>query len=1272
MSNFIVGGGGAGKAGGGGGGISEDPDTLVSVQQARFIDLISEGEIVGLVNGDRSIYLDGVPLRSLEGTPNYKPFTFDWRPGTQGQTVINGFMGTQSENAVGLRVSVLTGMIIRPIADSGADSVRVTVSVQGLTSTSDEGRISGTSVTYAVKARQAPSGVWRTLKEVTISGKTGSKYQRSSEFLLSPLGSGPYEVAIERITPDSASALLVNDIFWDSYTVINFEKFSYPNSALVAVGVDARYFSNVPERKYHVRGLIMRVPMNYDTLTRTYATTGPGTTAGAWDGTFKLAYTNNPAWCYYDIVTSGRYGLGRRLGANALSKWDLYTIGQYCDGLVPTGQNESTQSATDRERQGFDGRGQGIAAIPLPNNNMEPRFTLNCVINTRTEAYRLLALLSSVFRGMTYWSTGLVSATQDRPTSPSMVFNNTNVKDGHFSYQGSSRSQRNTVVTVGWNDPAEDFKQKFEYCEDKDGIARYGVREESIVAFGCTSRGQARRAGLWYLLTQRLESDMVTWSASRDASFLRPGDTVLVHDTHRVGARMGGRISAATTTAITVDKAITLAAGVYTLSAVLPTGGVESRTVTIGSGGSFTVLTVGTAFSAAPPVQGLWTLSSVVVSELKARIVNLRHVDKAWIEITAVQNVDSKYEAVDLGAPLTLPNYSLLTTKSIPDVAGLRATENSYKPTLTAQVRSDLNISWDATNNSIVRGYMVRVMDSLDVSSVVEVRNPYRNLGDVQPGEFRIEVACVTHLGTVGNYSVIDKIVTGIDSTPPSDVTNFTYSIEPTIGVRLKWTDVPDYIDFYEIRKGSTWETAVPVATTKSNQHPVGLVTGAVTYLLKAVDTGGNPSTNAASLFVDVPRPNAVSASYTISGVNEVLSWLVPSSVIAIDRYIVKYGTDFETGTLVDSTKATSLTRKVDYVGARMYWIAAVDAAGGVGTPTALSSNIVAPSEVTSPRAEVVDNNVLLFWGVPSVHTLPIDRYEVRKGATWASGSTVGSNADSTFCSVFEQESNTYTYWITAFDSANNQGIPIGITAKVNQPPDYTLRTNIDSTFTGTKTNMVVEGATLVGPFDTSETWESHFTSRSWADPQAQINAGYPIYLQPSTTSGSYDESFDAGAVLPATTIVATLGSTLITGSVTVACQIYYKLNVGDGWTAATAGATSVLTSNFRYYRVVWTFTCTAGANLIQVNSFNVKLSAKQKNDSGTFTISNATNGVVVTFNQSFVDADTPVVQPAGLTPLIPVVDFSDTPNPTQFTVYLYNTSGVKVTGSGSWQVRGY
>lgn len=1264
-------GAGGGKSGGGGGGLTEEPDTLSSVALARFVDLIGEGQIHGLVNNEYSIYLDGVPLKNLTGTPNYKPFRWVSRVGTQAQTPIPGFAGTQQENSVGVKLLQTSGRLVRSIPDAQADAVRVTVAVQGLTTTSSKGRISGGEVAYKISAR-VDAGTWKVIYDGSIKGKTNSRYQRSHEIPLASLGAGPYEVGVERVTADAESALIVDDLFWDSFTVINYEQFAYPNSALIALEIDARYFSSVPTRSYHVRGLLIRVPTNYNPITRVYATSGAGTTAGAWDGTFKIAWSDSPAWCYYDLVTNPRYGLGKKITAAQVDKWSLYQIGKYCDGLVPTGNTLNVFQDTSSASVSVSGK--VAAGVPVMSQVLEPRFRLNCVLNTKEDAYRVLNQLASVFRGMAFWSGSSLTLTQDRPTADSMIYTNSNVIDGEFNYEGSSRSQRHTTVLVGWNDPKEDFKQKFEYVEDRDGIARYGIRNTEIVAFGTTSRTQARRLGLWMLYTERMETDAISFRVGQDSAKVMPGDVVQILDNNRAGARWAGRVHSATTTTVTMDAPLDLVAGSYTLTVRAQDGTLTKKAVNIASAGTFTTLTVTVAFAVAPAVAAMWSLSSNALQPVLGRVISIRQDGPINFALTVLKHDPTKYAAIELGAPLANPDYSFLSVKEVDPVTGLSLTENTFKPTVTSQPSVNLDVAWDLSKDPMIRGYRIKVVGSNKVvQNLPEQSDPSLTLTELQPITYTVTVNAVNVFGIVGPGVTLSKTLTGIDTSAPADVTGVNYVLDPNVGVKVGWAEVEDFIDYYEVRRGATWGTATLVARVKANTYLLGPQTStAQTILVKAVDTSGNYSVNAGSVVVSATAPVGPSVSYALAMSNEVISWATPASSFTVDRFEIRYGSTWAGGTFVTSTKGASHRRQVDYAGARRYWVAAIDIAGNVGTPSSIDVSITSPGSVLGGRSEVVDNNVLVFWNPPSTGSLPVDRYEVRKGASWVAGVVVGSNGNSTFAAIFEQQAGTYTYWIAAYDSAGNVGTPVGIVATVSQPPDYVLRTDINSTFTGTKTNMVVSEGLLVGPSSTTETFADHFSTRGYATPQAQITAGYPRYLSPSLTSGSYVEAFDYGSVLPATTVQATLGYTVVSGSVTVACQIAYKLNIGDPWTNVTAGVTNVLISNFRYVQVTWTFTCTAGANLIQIDSFNLKLSNKLKTDSGAGTITVAASGVVIPFNVAFIDADTPIVQPNGATPLTPVVDFVDAPNPTDFTVYLYNSAGAKVTGSFSWTARGY
>lgn len=507
---------------------------------------------------------------------------------------------------------------------------------------------------------------------------------------------------------------------------------------------------------------------------------------------------------------------------------------------------------------------------------------------------------------------------------------------------------------------------------------------------------------------------------------------------------------------------------------------------------------------------------------------------------------------------------------------------------------------------------------------------------------------------------------------PPDAPTGVSFTFEP-FGVRLVCARnlEPDVVG-YQRRVGSTFAGATVLEALGGTTFLWG-VQGSGTYTVwtAAVDADGNISPGTAVTVVVVAGSvSALSASIVDADLQ--LDFEGAQGSFALAAYRVLWGDTLIGATEISTVQTTRLVRRVDWLGSRRWWVVAVDVRGNEGAGRSIDVAVAAPGAVTSRRSEVVDNNVLLFWSPPATGSLPVDRYEVRKGATWAGGVLVGSNGNSTFAAIFEQASGTFTYWVAAVDTAGNLGEPVSIVAAVSQPPDYVLRQSWDSTFTGTAVNFYLEGGRLLGPVDTSQTWATHFTANAWTTPQNQVDAGFPLYLQPSVTSGSYEETFDYGAVLPPTVVTATLNSVLLAGSVTVTCQIDYKTLLGDPWTAAPAGLTSALIPGFRYLRVTWSVACTAGANAIRFDAFNLTLANKLKTDSGSFAISNASTGVTVPFNVEFIDTDTPICQPSGTSPLFAVVDFTDTPYPTEFTVYLYNLAGTQVTGSGSWTARGY
>lgn len=724
---------GGGK-GGGGGGLSEDPDNLKSRAYARVMLALAEGEIDGLgpaprptgkdstkVLGDsptaqpfRYVYFDGVPMQNSDGSTNFKGAQGYFTYGTQGQAQIPGFSHNEQETAVGVEVKQ-AAPITHAITDANIDRVRVTVSVHGLYQTHSDGRITGTSVELKVDV-QSNNGGFVNVVDDTIKGKTTGKYQRAYNIPLT--GSPPWKIRVSRVTADNSSGTMLSKTYWDSYTAIIDSKLRYPNTALAAINIDSSQFSHIPTMGFLMRLLRVRVPTNYDPVARSYA--------GSWDGTFKVAWTDNPAWCFYDLLTSTRYGLGKYLPEDQIDKWGLYSISQYCDQLVPDGQGGT-----------------------------EPRFTCNLYLQTRQEAYTVLTQFVSIFRAMLYWAGGALAVTQDAPSDPVALFTNANVVDGQFSYAGAPLNQRHTVALVTWNNPANQYKQQVEAVEDHDAILRYGVIQTEVVAVGCASQGQAQRVGRWLLYTERMESETCTFTVGLEGAIARPGQIIQVADANRGGERRGGRILNATATTVQLDAAVTLQPSVtYTLSVVAHGGGLVDATVQAVTSATITqTLTLTAALSTVPVAGAIWILASPNLEPQPFRVLSVAEADRNQFQITALTHNPDKYASIEndtLVTPAAISSF----VEPLDAPQNLRAAE--YINTTHADVmRSYIQIGWDS-----VRGAKRYLVTTQFADEAEETRysdeNAYAFISE-ETGECKITVAAINAgnvVGTAASYTL--------------------------------------------------------------------------------------------------------------------------------------------------------------------------------------------------------------------------------------------------------------------------------------------------------------------------------------------------------------------------------------------------------------------------------------------------------------------------------------------------------------------------------------
>lgn len=606
-----------GKGGGGGGHTPvEAKESGRSKQLVKIVEVISEGEVYGLADGMKSIYFDKTPVQNKDGSYNFKNVQVEGRVGGQVQDLMAGFNTSEKEVGVGTLVKKNLPLT-RTVTDSKVSRLRLTIGVQSLFKQEDNGDTNGTSVNFVITigSRTYP---------VSISGKYSSQYLQHHTF--DNLPSVPFIVKVERTTEDSTTQRLQNNTIWSSYTEIIDTEFAYPNTALMGVKFDSEYFSNIPTRTYDLLGLKVKVPSNYDTRTRQYT--------GIWDGTFKIDWTDNPAWVLYDVVTNKRYGLGGRLGEFGADKWALYQVAQYCDQLVP---------------DGFGGQ--------------EPRFTCNVWLTEQRSAYQVINDICSIFRAMPVWNGQQFTVVMDRPADPVWTYTNANVDENGFSYTFSARKSRHNAIQVEYADKENSYEKAIEYVSDDESIRKNGLNVKKITAFGCTSRGQAHRTALWLLQTEKLETKTVTFTVGAEGLMHIPGDIIKVADTHYAGTNIGGRVLAINGKTVTLDREITLSGNSY-LSYINANAKHQNIKIISVNGAEVTL--------DQPPLglelYGVWSLTTQQVTSQLFKALSVKEEDKGKYTIMALQHEPQKEAIVDNGAKFEPVGTTLLTTPQISNI----------------------------------------------------------------------------------------------------------------------------------------------------------------------------------------------------------------------------------------------------------------------------------------------------------------------------------------------------------------------------------------------------------------------------------------------------------------------------------------------------------------------------------------------------------------------------------------------------------------------------
>lgn len=646
-----------GRKGGGGGGHTptESPDSIQSIARAKMLFALGEGEFAGGLDGT-NIFADGTPALNADGSENFPGFRWEFRPGTQAQDYIQGIPAVENEITVGTELKSGTPWV-RSVSNLQLSAVRLRFGWPMLQKQEDNGAVNGYRIEYAIDVA-TDGGSYQEMLRAAIDDKTTSLYERSHRINL-PKATTGWQVRVRRLTPNANSARIADRMNIEALTEIIDAKLRYPNTALLYVEFDSKQFPNIPKISCAPRGRVIRVPDNYDPETRSYT--------GVWLGGFKWAYSDNPAWVFYDIILADRFGLGDRIDSTQVSESELYRIAQYCDQPVP------------------DGRG---------GDGMEPRFTCNVYIQSREDAWTVLSDLAGIFRGMTYWGQNQMVALADMPRDMDFTYTRANVIDGKFTYSSASERTRYSTAMVSWSDPANHYADAIEAVFDSDLVRRYDVNQTELTAIGCTRQSEANRRGRWALLTNSKDRT-VTFSVGLDGMIPMPGHIVGVADQMVAGRVIGGRISAVDGRKLKLDRKPGAKVG-DRLIINLPSGKAQARTV---QAVNERVVTVTTAYSEIPVPESAWSIDADDLAVQLYRVVGIADNGDNTFTINATEHDPNKYARIDTGARIDDRPISIIPP-------GVQAppkniTIDSYSSVSQGIAITTMRAAWGAVDNAI-------------------------------------------------------------------------------------------------------------------------------------------------------------------------------------------------------------------------------------------------------------------------------------------------------------------------------------------------------------------------------------------------------------------------------------------------------------------------------------------------------------------------------------------------------------------------------------------
>ncbi|MEG5986714.1 phage tail protein [Enterobacter kobei] len=720
---------------------TEQPDDLQSVAKAKILVALGEGEFAGQLTG-KDIYLDGTALENADGTQNFSGVTWEFRAGTQAQNYIQGIPGTENEISVGTEVSSATAWT-RTFTNTQLSAVRLRLKWPSLFKQEDDGDLVGYSVNYAIDL-QTDGGAWQTVLNTSVTGKTTSGYERSHRIDLPQAGS-TWTIRLRKITSDANSAKIGDTMTLQSFTEVIDAKLRYPNTALLYIEFDSSQFNgSIPLISCEPRGRVIRVPDTYDPETRSYS--------GTWTGAFKWAWTDNPAWIFYDLVISDRFGLGHRLTAANIDKWTLYQVAQYCDQMVP------------------DGKG---------GNGTEPRYTCNVYIQDRNDAYTVLRDFAAIFRGMTYWGGDQIVALADMPRDVDYSYTRANVVGGRFTYSSSTTKSRYTTALVSWSDPGNAYADAMEPVFEQALVARYGFNQLEMTAIGCTRQSEANRKGRWGILTNNKDR-VVSFDVGLDGNIPQPGYIIAVADELLSGKVMGGRISAVNGRVIKLDRVADATAG-DRLILNLPSGASQSRTIQAVNGESVTVTT---AYSETPQAEAVWVVESDELYAQQYRVVSVSDNDDGTFSITGAWHDPDKYARIDTGAIIDQRPVSVIPPGNQSPPANIVISSFSVvQQNISVET---MRVSWDQAQNAIAYEAQWRRNDGNWVN-VPRSSTTSFDVPGIYAGRYLVRVRAINaaEISSGWGYSE-EKTLTGKVGNPPKPV-GFIASENVVFGIELNW-----------------------------------------------------------------------------------------------------------------------------------------------------------------------------------------------------------------------------------------------------------------------------------------------------------------------------------------------------------------------------------------------------------------------------------------------------------------------------------------------------